>query len=296
MSRKLKIRLYTLLVIAVLVAVVLVLIFKTWPEYQASLDSSERIFSMADYKTAIEVKVPEGPEFFLIINDNDILSYIFIENMEASIIANQDIETKEISVAIPEIVEKLIENSELPKDSITIVNYGDTTTYQKIYELINNTLQEKNITCQIIEEENTLQSKAAELSSDATDDREILWLLYFESRELIDEIPTDSTSIEETPEEIVITRDTAETYADTIYQKLITYMINADVDNQEINNSNMPIQYIPGDNENKIYPTSSSWYYIENYKVYAEITIAGTQNYTFCYNGSQQDKKEGRCS
>ena len=73
-------------------------------------------------------------------------------------------------------------------------------------------------------------------------------------------------------------------------------MINADIDNQEINNSNMPIQYIPGDNENKIYPTSSSWYYIENYKVYAEITIAGTQNYTFCYNGSQQDKKEGRCS
>ena len=295
MSRKLKIILYTLLVIAVLVAVVLVSIFKIWPEYQASLDSSERIFSMADYKTAIEVKVPEGPEFFLIINNNDILSYIFIENMEASIIANQDIETKEISVAIPEIIEKLIENNQLPKDSITIVNYGDTTTYQKVNALINSTLQEKNIACQIIEEENTFQSKAAELSSDATDDREILWLLYFNSRELIDEIPTNSTSTE-TTEEIVITRDTAETYADTIYQKLITYMINADVENQEINNSNMPIQYIPGDNENKIYPTSSSWYYIENYKVYAEITIAGTQNYTFCYNGSQQDKKEGRCS
>lgn len=295
MSRKLKIILYTLLVIAVLVAVVLVLIFKTWPEYQASLDSSERIFSMSDYKTAIEVKVPEGPEFFLIINNNDILSYIFIENMEASIIANQDIETKEISFAIPEIIEKLIENNELPKDSITIVNYGDATTYQKVEELINSTLQEKNIACQIIEEENTFQSKAAELSFDATEDREILWLLYFESRELIDEIPTNSTSTE-TTEEIVITRDTAETYADTIYQKLITYMINADIENQEINNSNMPIQYIPGDNENKIYPTSSSWYYIENYKVYAEITIAGTQNYTFCYNGSQQDKKEGRCS
>ena len=295
MSRKLKIILYTLLVIAVLVAVVLVSIFKIWPEYQASLDSSERIFSMADYKTAIEVKVPEGAEFFLIIDDNDILSYIFIENMKASIIANQDIETKEISVAIPEIIEKLIENNQLPKDSITIVNYGDTTTYQKVNALINSTLQEKNITCQIIEEENTLQSKATELSSDATDDREILWLLYFNSRELIDEIPTNSTSTE-TTEEIVITRDTAESYADTIYQKLITYMINADVKNQEINNSNMPIQYIPGDNENKVYPTSSSWYYIENYKVYAEITIAGTQNYTFCYNGSQQDKKEGRCS
>ena len=183
----------------------------------------------------------------------------------------------------------------MPKDSITIVNYGDTTTYQKVNALINSTLQEKNIACQIIEEENTFQSKAAELSFDATDDREILWLLYFNSRELIDEIPTDATSTE-TTEEIVITRDTAESYADTIYQKLITYMINADVENQEINNSNMPIQYIPGDNENKIYPTSSSWYYIENYKVYAEITIAGTQNYTFCYNGSQQDKKEGRCS
>lgn len=296
MSRKLKIILYTLLVIAVLVAIVLVFLFKIWPEYQASLDSSERIFSMSDYKTAIEVKVPKGPEFFLIINDKDILSYIFIENQESSIIANQDIETKEISIAIPEIIEKLIENNELPKENITVINYGDATTFKKTVELINKILQEKNITCQMIEEENTLQSKAEELAWDATEDREILWLLYFKSRELIDEIPTESTSIEEIPENIVITKDMAEIYADTIYQKLIIYMINADVENQEINNSNMPIQYIPGDSENKIYPTSSSWYYIENYKVYAEITIAGSQNYTFCYRGTQQEKKEGTCS
>ena len=74
-------------------------------------------------------------------------------------------------------------------------------------------------------------------------------------------------------------------------------MINAKVKNQNRNDEDMPIQYIPGDSENKVYPTTSSWYYIENYKVYAEITIASqNNNYTFCYQGSIEDKKEGLCS
>ena len=93
-----------------------------------------------------------------------------------------------------------------------------------------------------------------------------------------------------------ITRENASIYADTIYEKIITYMVNANVENQERDNTSMPIQYIPGNNENTVYASSDSWYYIRDYKVYAQITITGEESYTFCYMGSKTDKKEGMCS
>ena len=108
---------------------------------------------------------------------------------------------------------------------------------------------------------------------------------------------TTTTSNEQTSSEKEITEDQAAMYADTIYQKINIYMINAKVKNQNRNNEDMPIQYIPGDSNNEIYPTTSSWYYIKNYKVYAEIGIPSkNREYIFCYNGSQEEKRKGSCS
>ena len=70
-------------------------------------------------------------------------------------------------------------------------------------------------------------------------------------------------------------------------------MINANVKDQAKDDSRMPIQYIPGDSANTIFPTTDSWYYIENSKVYAQINI---ESYKFCYNGSIENKSEGICS
>lgn len=148
-----------------------------------------------------------------------------------------------------------------------------------------------NKTCSIETQTSTLQEKAQSLNIEATEQEQILWSLYEISYEYLNNVETSTNEVS------TLTKEQAISYMDNIYQKLQTYMINKNIANQSRDDLSMPIQYIPGDNNNEVYPTSSSWYYIENYKIYAEITLSeGLNNYTYCYNGSLEEKKEGMCT
>ncbi len=298
MNKKLKIAGYGFVVLVVIIAVALVVVFKSWPEYQATLGSSEKWFSEKNYKTGIEIKIDMGPEFFMVINEEKQLSYIFIENENAVSLVNKDIEGKQLKKAIPEIFQILLTNKQLENNKITIVNYGDRNIYEDTLTLIKDTLTKNSKTNQIIEQTSTLEQKATEENLEEKEQSQVLWILYLRSREFMDQAEEEKEPTTENKTETQkITKDMASTYANSIYQKIVTYMINSNIKNQSRDNGNLPIQYIPGDSENKVYPTTSSWYYIENYKVYAEITIASqNNNYTFCYQGSIEEKKEGLCS
>lgn len=298
MNKKLKIAGYGFVVLVVIIAVALVVVFKSWPEYQATLGSSEKWFSEKNYKTGIEIKIDMGPEFFMVINEEKQLSYIFIENENALSLVNKDIEGKQLKKAIPEIFQILLTNKQLENNKITIINYGDRNTYEDTLTLIKDTLTKNSKTNQIIEQTSTLEQKATEENLEEKEQSQVLWILYLRSREFMDQAEEEKEPTTENKTETQkITKDMASTYANSIYQKIVTYMINSNIKNQSRDNGNLPIQYIPGDSENKVYPTTSSWYYIENYKVYAEITIASqNNNYTFCYQGAIEEKKEGLCS
>ena len=83
--------------------------------------------------------------------------------------------------------------------------------------------------------------------------------------------------------------------ANRVYEKLSTYAI--DVENQETNSTALPIEKVPANKDLTIYPSSESWYYIKNHKVYAYINFTGlTDDYEFCYNGSIEKMKRGKCS
>ncbi len=298
MNKKLKIAGYGFVVLVVIIAVALVVVFKSWPEYQATLGSSEKWFSEKNYKTGIEIKIDMGPEFFMVINAEKQLSYIFIENENALSLVNKDIEGKQLKKAIPEIFQILLTNKQLENNKITIINYGDRNIYEDTLTLIKDTLTKNSKTNQIIEQTSTLEQKATEENLEEKEQSQVLWTLYLRSREFMDQAEEEKEPTTENKTETQkITKDMASTYANSIYQKIVTYMINSNIKNQSRDNGNLPIQYIPGDSENKVYPTTSSWYYIENYKVYAEITIASqNNNYTFCYQGAIEEKKEGLCS
>ena len=285
MNKKLKIAGYGFVVLVVIIAVALVVVFKSWPEYQATLGSSEKWFSEKNYKTGIEIKIDMGPEFFMVINEEKQLSYIFIENENAVSLVNKDIEGKQLKKAIPEIFQILLTNKQLENNKITIINYGDRNIYEDTLTLIKDTLTKNSKTNQIIEQTSTLEQKATEENLVEKEQSQVLWILYLRSREFMDQAEEEKEPTTENKTETQkITKDMASTYANSIYQKIVTYMINSNIKNQSRDNGNLPIQYIPGDSENKVYPTTSSWYYIENYKVYAEITIASqNNNYTFCY-------------
>lgn len=292
MNIKRKIWIYILEVIAILIVVIYLAFTKVMPEYQKTIGSSERLFQAKNYETGIEVNVATGPAFFLVINSKNELTNIFIENEKAAVIVNQEIEGKKINKAIPEIFQKLIDTHLIDNEVINIVNYNNQDIYREVISLVKKSLEKNSKTAQIIESKSTLQEKAKSLNMEEQEDNQILWSLYLNSTDIIDGLPTNTTS----STKISIDKENASVYADTIYQKLITYMMNANVENQEKDDMKMPIQYIPGNNDNSVYASSNSWYYIKDYKVYAEITITGESSYTFCYMGSSTNKKEGICS
>ena len=187
----------------------------------------------------------------------------------------------------------LLENNNwLETDSIIMTNYNEDQIFRNVVELFQNFINKKGNNCQIIEQKSTLQEKAKIIHFEESDEEKILWALYLKSRELMEDIEESNTQSQEQ----TITKDMAETYADTIYQKLTTYMINKNVKDQPKDDMTMPIYYIPGDSNNQVYPIPSSWYYIQDYKIYAQIGIADkTTNYIYCYEGSEELKKEGSC-
>lgn len=274
-------------ILIVLAAVIYIIITREWPRYQESLGSSEHLFSPSEYKTGIEIKIPTGPEFFLIINEEENLSFIFLENSQAISLANQDYEGKSINKAIPLVIQNLIDNKKINNQFINIINYNDLEIMNKVVSLITQTLTENGLNLSVQTKNSNLQEKAQEEKIESESEEDILWTLYLNSREIIDDTEI-STQTNQT-----ITKNDAITYADNIYDKLTTYRQNANIKDQDRDDLTMPIQYIPGDSSNTIYPATSSWYYIENYQIYAEITI---DNYTFCYNGNKQDRKEGICT
>ncbi len=278
-------------VVGIIIAIIVVLIVKVIPEYESSLGSSEKLFIYGNYKTSVEVKIESGSEFLLIINEKNQIYQIFFENEQSTILVNKNIETKSITDGITEIVQILIHNNELENKKITIVNYGEEEISNQIVTKFNEELMKNNKTCSIETQTSTLQEKAQSLNIEATEQEQILWSLYEISYEYLNNVETSTNEVS------TLTTEQAISYMDNIYQKLQTYMINKNIANQSRDDLSMPIQYIPGDNNNEVYPTSSSWYYIENYKIYAEITLSeGLNNYTYCYNGSLEEKKEGMCT
>ena len=256
-----------------------------------SLGSSEKIFMYGNYKTSIEIKIETGPEFILIVNEDNQISNIFFENEQSTILANKDIESKKITTAITEIIQIFIQNNQLESKKVTIINYGNTQIYNEVTTKWKEELTKNNISSPIETQSSTLQEKAQSLNIEETEPDKILWSLYEISYEFM-----DNTELS-TNKEQNLTKEQALTYTDNIYQKLQTYMINKGIKNQSRDDTSMPIQYIPGDVNNEIYPQASSWYYIEDYKIYAEITLSGGVNkYTYCYNGSLEQKKEGMCT
>lgn len=285
---KRKIIFYALEVIIILIVVIYLAITKFIPEQEALKGSSEKLWRSSNYETAIEINIPTGPKFLLIINKNKILKNIFIENEEAVFLANKNIEEQKINKAIKDIMDLLLNNNKLNVSSIEVINYNDNTIYEECLNIINKKLQENNKIIEIKQQKKTLKDKIKEETFDITTEEELLWQLYLQSRDYISEYAK-----EEVTTQSKIEKSSAEVYADEIYQKLITYMINANVKDQTKDDSRMPIQYIPGDSANTIFPTTDSWYYIENSKVYAQINI---ESYKFCYNGSIENKSEGICS
>ena len=280
-------------IIVVIIVAIFLIVFKIAPDLKKIKGSSDNFIDYDNIDTVIGIKTPTNINFLLVIEKEKVTNILFLSS-GALCLYNQDIENKSLDAALKTITTTLKEQDVI---GLTITEYPHNKLYKKAKEILI-----KSLTLE--ENTNTYQSLAKSLSIQTYEDNlEQLKTLESYSKNLIREYKNAKTLEELTKKDTddnkkenkTTSNSTMREAADHVYQKLSTYAKT--VANQEKNSPNLLITDIPANAELTLYPTEESWYYIKEHKVYAYINFKLTsKSYDFCYNGSIENIKEGKCA
>lgn len=296
MSDKKVIIIQTLIIFILIIGLI---IFKFIPEYKNNLGSSDRYIDINNYEDIVEIKINDKLNFSLILSQNKVTNILFFDKTSLCLY-NQDIENKDIDIAISKVVNILIENDYLDNlSTINTIKYHGNH-YEQVVLRIKEVLQTKNILPNYIETTSTIQEKARSFSITSTDEESILKELEFYSKNLIRNkkynVSENNQYNNDTPQQEEITEKNAKEYTDLVYLKLEKYIKEQNIVNQDINNPNLKITLIPANINGTIYPDNTSWYYVKESKLYAYISITQKENSnSYCYQGTIDNYKKGQC-
>ncbi len=276
-----------------LIGLVYVGYFLIYPEFKKSQGSSDRFINTNEYQYLIEVELIEKPHFALVINKKNQISNILFYNEESLCLYNQNIEKNNIETAIKLIIDKLQERKYLKEqEQLTLIGYGKEKP-NEINSLITQ-LQTLQLS-PIWKEEQSLQKELEKLKIEINtrEETEQLRELEIYSKEIV---RYKKNNINHISEEQKTTKEEIKDYTDEIYEKIQNYTKEKKITNQPKEETKLPIQLIPIGQDPILYPTSSSWYYIEDSQVYAyiELEIEKT-TYGYCYKGTKKEVMEGDC-
>lgn len=281
-------------IILVFILIIGVLIFKEIPEYNKSKGSSDIYIDLEKYTDIVEITINNKPNFALVITENKISNILFFDE-QAMCLYNQDIEGTSINKGVNKVIEILIENNYLKQDYFLILTKYKSPSYNKIKESIMKSLNSLNTTVTLQEENKTLEEKGKDLSITTIEENELLKEIELYSKNVIRHYKNNVSGITQIKPE-VITEETSREYADNVYKKIENYVRTNNIINQEKEDLTLEITKIPANNQGTIFPDETSWYYIQDKKVYAYISINhNNKNYSYCYKASIDDYKKGKC-
>jgi len=286
---------YKIQLILVFLLMIGALLFKFIPEYKASKGSSDSYLNLSNADDIVEIKINNKPNFAIITEKDSIIGILFFDK-ESLCLYNQNIETKTIEDGVNTIVEILIENNYLKSSStVTFTNYLDNS-YQIVTNVFKNKLINMNVAMNYQELKSTLEIKAKSLDLDATDNEQIVKQLELYSKDIIRRSKNNISEYEQTTIQQDITEEQAKEYTNNVYKKIENYVSENNIVNQDINNATLPITLIPATSSGNVFPDSTSWYYVQDSKVYAYISIThNSKNYSYCYQASIDEYKKGQC-
>ena len=274
----------------ILLEVIIVIIMFAWyisttliPELKQKFGSSDTFINSNLYNNMVELNI-DDTNFILVLNIREKIYHIFFLESTSLVLYNKNIENNTIEDSINRTVELLIENDILKQDSSIVVTRYNDKSYDTFINSFKSTLNKYHIDKEIIEKENTIDEKARELgiSKDLLD-----FDYYSKNISGIGKTQNNTTQVKSNYKEL----------SKNVYKKIEEYVYNNNIDNLAQDNSELLITYIPCDKSLKYYPTNSSWYYVENKKIYAyiEIDIDGIVK-GYCYQGSIDLRSEGECA
>lgn len=282
-------------IVIVFILIICALIFNVIPEYKASQGSSDKYIDTENYTDIVEVKVNNKPNFALIITDNQISNILFFDQ-ESLCLYNQNIEGLSIKDGTKKIIELLITNDYLKQDYFLILTKYKNKSYEKTKQYLLTALQDLSVTVNVQEESSSIEQKAKENNITYKDEISSLKEIELLSKDIVRQHNNDVSyqSTINKPENI--TQDNSREYTDTVYKKIESYMRTNNITSQTIDNQTLEITKIPANSRGNVFPDSTSWYYIEDSKVYAYISITiNNNNYSYCYQASIDVYKKGQC-
>lgn len=282
-------------IVIVFILIICALIFNVIPEYKASQGSSDKYIDTENYTDIVEVKVNNKPNFALIITDNQISNILFFDQ-ESLCLYNQNIEGLSIKDGTKKIIELLITNDYLKQDYFLILTKYKNKSYEETKQYLLTALHDLSVTVNVQEESSSIEQKAKENNITYKDEISSLKEIELVSKDIVRQHNNDVSyqSTINKPENI--TQDNSREYTDTVYKKIESYMRSNNITNQTIDNQTLEITKIPANSRGNVFPDSTSWYYIEDSKVYAYISITiNNNNYSYCYQASIDVYKKGQC-
>lgn len=250
----------------ILIAAIVLIIYKYYPEYKASVGSSDNYVDTDSYKEIVTISMQSGPEFTLVTNKKDKISNILFTNQDSLCLYNKNIEDQDLNDSIDGIIKILYNNKYLTNEEITITSYNSTS---KLKNKLINKIKKDYSSIPIIEDTLTLT---------IDEQKEFLQEKTRESRRNIKNLK-EETLVESNSSSL--NEEVAYMYADNICQKLSVYASR--ITNQEKSSQNYPIQLISGEADKNIYPSAKSWYYIVNGEVLGYINFKSDKyDYSYC--------------
>lgn len=286
---------YKIEFILTIILVVGVLIFKFIPEFKASLGSSDSFLNPNTYDGIIEIKINDKPNFALVTEKEHIRAILFFDKASLCLY-NQNIENMTIEDGVSTIVELLIEKDYLKSSyTMTFVKYSENS-YQKVITAFKNKLQDMKVVVSYAELQLTLEEKAKSLNIDINNQENIIRDLELYSKEIIRHNKNNISEYEEPTIGSELTEEVAKELANNVYKKIENYVAKNNIINQQTTAATLPITLIPANQEGNIFPDAASWYYIQDSKVHAYISItSNNRTFSYCYQGSIDAYKKGQC-
>lgn len=278
-------------ILVVLIISVCYIVLEVIPEYKKNLGSSDYFIETENYLNMIELKVGEV-DFAVILDNDEMIYHIFFLNEKALCLYNKEVEDNSISRAIEKIVKILIESNYLSNTStFEVTRYGENY-YKEFKKDLLKILTKYDLNTNILESSSTLgeKAKSLEINSGEEEEKILRNIDYYSkeySRNLNNNVDRDNAKL---------TEENGLELTKMVYKKIEGYIKLNRIDNLQKNNTEYVITMVAADINNRYYPSSNSWYYVKDGKVYAYIEIvSGSKKFGYCYNGSIDLYKKGEC-
>ena len=284
----------TIRIILVFILIICSLIFKVIPEYKETQGSSDKFIATDKYTDIVEITINNKPNFALVVEDK-IISNILFFDQESICLYNKNIEGLTIKEGTKRIIEILIENDYLKQNYFLIIKNYKNISYNQVKNDLLKALSNLEVNVILQEETTSIKDKAISLDINKEDEESNLKEIELISKNIVRRC-TNNVSLTHGISKENITEENSRNYTDTVYKKIEKYVRDNNIVNQSISEQTLEITKIPANPTGTIFPDETSWYYIENGKVYAYISIKiKNNNYNYCYQSSIDEYKKGQC-